>query len=244
MPDGVTIACHTLGDGPVVLLLHGFLFNAQTNWFAPGLAQALAEAGFRVVAPDWRGHGDSDAPRDAHFYPPDALAIDVEQILSAMAIDQYALVGYSLGARMAARLVARGARPERLVLGGMGASGVTHVAKRQAHFEEMIRLGEASSNPEAGRLVQKFLHANHVNPDVAIHVLQSQCDTTPAALSAFTCPTLVLCGEHDHDNGSSAELAALIPGARHIITRGAHLSAFAKPDFRDALVAFLTESRG
>jgi pimeloyl-ACP methyl ester carboxylesterase len=62
--DGVEIACHVLGEGPPVVLLHGFLSSARRNWIRPGIAEAIASLGRRVIAPDLRGHGRSEAPTD------------------------------------------------------------------------------------------------------------------------------------------------------------------------------------
>ena len=74
--DGQRIAIHRLGAGRPVLLLHGFIANARLNWFEPGIARALAEAGFAVIAPDLRGHGDSAAPEEPEAWPGDVLARD------------------------------------------------------------------------------------------------------------------------------------------------------------------------
>lgn len=240
-PDGVTLACHTMGEGPAVLLAHGFLSNARTNWIDSGIAAQLADAGFSLFMPDFRGHGVSDAPDDPALYPIDVLATDLDVVRAAFSITDYALVGYSLGARTAARAMARGAKPRRLVLAGMGDSGVLGVEARQRHFEDMIANGPNASNPEAGAFVRQFMDQNGVAAQPALNILRSQAPTPAEALTAITCPTLVLSGVRDHDNGSAAGLAALIPGARLIETPGAHLSAVGKREFREALAAFLLE---
>jgi pimeloyl-ACP methyl ester carboxylesterase len=244
VPDGTRLACHSLGEGPAVLLLHGFLSSARLNWFDSGVAAAIAAAGFRVIAPDLRGHGESGAPPDAACYPVDVLPADAQSVLDALGIRDYALVGYSLGARTAARMLARGAQPRRLVLAGMGDSGVLDVGTRQAHFEDAIRRGKDAANPVVGAFIQDFMRANGVAAGPALHVLASQTDTPPHALAAIACPTLVLCGARDRDNGDSAALARLIPGARHATTPGDHLSAVGKAEFREVLTGFLREDLG
>jgi pimeloyl-ACP methyl ester carboxylesterase len=238
-PDGVKLACHRVGEGPAVLLLHGFLFNARLNFFDTGIAEAIAAAGFSVIAPDLRGHGDSGAPDDPALYPQDIIPSDARAVLDAFQIADFALVGYSLGARMAARMIANGATPRRLVLAGMGDHGVLNVARRQAHFEDLIRHGPAAANSKAGALVHAFMQKNNIQAGPALHVLASQRDTSPAELAQIACPTLVLCGVDDHDNGASGALARLIPSARLALTPGDHLSAAGKSEFRAALTEFL-----
>ena len=57
--DGVEIAFIDEGEGDPVLLIHGFASNVATNWVGPGWVKALNDAGFRVIAYDNRGHGQS-----------------------------------------------------------------------------------------------------------------------------------------------------------------------------------------
>jgi len=108
---------HELGEGRPVLLLHGFTSSAQGNWVAPGIAGKLAAAGFRVIAPDCRGHGGSDAPTDPAAWPADIMVDDVLALIGQLGLNDYDLGGYSMGARTAARLMVRGARPGAASLG-------------------------------------------------------------------------------------------------------------------------------
>lgn len=80
------------GEGPLVLLLHGF----PERWFSwrPQLA-ALADAGFRAVAVDLRGYGESDKP--AHGYTLPELAQDVASLVPALGADAAAVVGHDWG---------------------------------------------------------------------------------------------------------------------------------------------------
>ena len=49
--DGTTISYHELGEGPVVILLHGFSGNADLNWFQPRIAQKVPDAGHPPITP-------------------------------------------------------------------------------------------------------------------------------------------------------------------------------------------------
>ena len=129
-PDGARLVWHELGQGRPVLLLHGFMSSAEGNWIAPGIAGKLAAAGFRVIAPDCRGHGGSDAPTDPAAWPADIMVDDGLALIAHLNLTDYDLGGYSMGARTAARLMVRGARPRRCVLGGMGEVGIMEAGPR------------------------------------------------------------------------------------------------------------------
>jgi dienelactone hydrolase len=73
--DGVELACRETGSGRPLVLLHGFM-GAGLHMLDYGWGSALAEQGYRVIAPDLRGHGDSAHPHDPAAYPPDVLADD------------------------------------------------------------------------------------------------------------------------------------------------------------------------
>lgn len=94
----------TKGDGPPVLLLHGY---PQTHVCWQGVAPVLAER-FRVVVPDLRGYGDSSGPSlDAghHAYSKRAMAADMVEVLSALGHETFSIVGHDRGGRVAHRLV-------------------------------------------------------------------------------------------------------------------------------------------
>ena len=63
--DGVELACHEVGEGRPVVLLHGLFSDAQMNWIKFGHAARIAAAGFRVIMPDLRAHGLSGRPHGA-----------------------------------------------------------------------------------------------------------------------------------------------------------------------------------
>lgn len=237
--DGVEIAWRTLGEGPPALLLHGFLANAELNWFEPGIARAVADAGFQVIAPDLRGHGDSAAPTDPAAYPPDVLTRDQEALLRHLGLSDYVLAGYSLGARTAVRMLVRGAEPRRVALGGMGASGIMEAGARAAMFEDSIRHGEQARDPRAGRYIQSVMRQRGLKADAMLGVLQSFVATTEADLRRVTAPTLVVSGDLDRDNGSAEDLAALLPDAQALIVPGDHLTAVVEPRLASAFADHL-----
>jgi pimeloyl-ACP methyl ester carboxylesterase len=236
--DGTGLAVHTRGGGRPVLMLHGFLANTEVNWTLPGIADRLVDAGFRVIALDLRGHGQSDAPTDPARWPVDVLVDDGLGVISSLGLTDYDLVGYSLGARTAARMLVRGASPRRAVLGGMGASGIMEAGARAAMFEDSIRRGDKAKDPAAGRRVQAMIAHGGLKPEAMLGVLSSFAPTTQADLRGVAVPTLVISGEDDQDNGSAEDLAALLQHGRALRIPGNHLSAVGAPLGR-AIVDYL-----
>ncbi len=237
--DGVRLAWRELGEGRPVLLLHGFFSSAERNWFAPGIAAALADAGHRVVAPDCRGHGASDAPEDLAHWPLDVMVDDVLALVAHLGLSDYDLAGYSMGGRTAARLMVRGARPRRCVLGGMGDFGIMHAGPRAEAFEDAIRHGEAAADPAMGRAMHKAMAAQGLKPAAMLGVLAAFAPTTIDELASIQTPTLAILGDADHDNGSVDVLAQIMPACTPLILPGDHGSVVATAAFREAMTAFL-----
>lgn len=237
--DEAPISVHTLGEGRPTLMLHGFIASAELNWFMPGIAAKIAATGRRVIAPDLRGHGQSDAPTDPAFWGPDVLARDQEALIAHLGLTDYDLVGYSLGARTAVRLLVRGARPARVALGGMGDSGIMQAGARAAMFEDSIRNGANAADPRAGKVIQARIAQGGFKPDALLGVLASFVPTTEDDLKALDLPILAVCGEDDDDNGSPERLAALLPQGVAARVPGTHLSAVGEPALAEAFVRFL-----
>jgi len=238
--DGVTIAWSELGQGRPLVLLHGLFSNAEVNWLRRGTASVLAEAGFRVLLPDLRAHGRSEAPHDAAAYPPDVLARDIEQLVAHLELDDFDLAGYSLGARTTVRLVVRGLRPRRAVLAGMGLEGIVSSDQRTGFFLRVLESRDKAATGSPEWLAGQFMKSNGIDPVAAAHVLRSQVPTRRKELSALSMPTLVVSGVDDHDNGSALELAQALPSARYVAVPGNHMTAVVKPEFASVIREFLT----
>lgn len=235
--DGTRLFYRRMGQGPAVVLLHGFLSDGPRMWFNTGVAQTIAAAGFSVIVPDARAHGLSAAP--AGTYPKDALTMDVEALVRILKLRSYRLFGYAMGARTAVRLLARGARPERCVLGGTGAAGALDVERVVRPNIETVRSGRSARDPRLGVLVQSAIKLQKLKPAALVEVLRSQISTPRAALAAIRTPILVLDGEKDDQEGSPTELAALFPSAATMHVSGDHVSALRDPRFGQLAAAFL-----
>jgi len=101
------------GGGTTVLCLHGFL---DLSWGFAFVAPSLAAAGYHVVAPDLRGHGDSDRIGPGGYYYFMDYVPDVADLVDQVARDRLALVGHSMGGSIALLYAATfPERPERVV---------------------------------------------------------------------------------------------------------------------------------
>jgi pimeloyl-ACP methyl ester carboxylesterase len=239
-PGGVRLAYRIFGEGPPVLLIHGFLSSAMINWIRPGTAGTIARAGFRVIVPDLRGHGLSGSFDAAAACPPDCLALDMKALLAAENAPDARLIGYSLGARTVVRLLARGARPAKFVLGGMGLPGILDMSARQVWFISAIENRETLQPDDPGYEVVKFLKLTGTDPESAVRVLRSQVTSTMTDLGKATMPGLVIVGDKDEDNGSARDLAAAMPHARYAEIKGNHMNAVGNPKLAEEIVAFLS----
>jgi haloacetate dehalogenase len=94
--------CHG-GDGPPLLLLHGY---PQTHVTWRRIAPALAKR-FTVICPDLRGYGDSDKPSsggDHSAYSKRTMALDQVEVMRCLGFERFAVAGHDRGARVALRL--------------------------------------------------------------------------------------------------------------------------------------------
>jgi pimeloyl-ACP methyl ester carboxylesterase len=240
--DGQQLAYREIGDGRPLLLIHGYFSTATVNWIRYGHAARLAAAGYRVIMPDLRAHGDSAKPHDATAYPADVLADDGLALIDHLGLGDYDLGGYSLGARTAIRLLARGASPARAIVAGMGLDGILDTAGRGDHFRRILtNLGSFErGSPEW--MAEAFLKTVGGDPVALLHILDTYVDTPRAALAALDLPVLVLAGSEDSDNGSAAALAAALPRGRHVAIPGNHMSAVTGPELGAAMATFLGQA--
>jgi pimeloyl-ACP methyl ester carboxylesterase len=204
------------------------------------IAERLAERGSRVIMPDMRGHGDS-VPADNGAYPPDALTQDLLALLTHLRLPDYDLGGYSLGGRIVARALTRGAAPRRAFIGGTGLEPIVHAAGRGEGYRRIFsNVGTfAPGTPEAQ--LEGFLRQAGGDPIALIRVLDTFVDTSRDELAHVTVPTLVIAGEDDTDRGSVEDLAAVLSHSTLRRVPGNHYTAAFSPELREYLVDFLAD---
>ena len=238
--DGIQLAVHEIGEGRPLFLIHGYFSDAATNWIKYGHAALLASAGFRVIMPDLRAHGQSDKPHDPASYSRDILADDQFALIEHLGLTDFDIGGYSLGGRTVARMLARGCSPKRAVISGMGLQGLTDTGQRAGHFRNVLENIGKHERGSPAFMAEAFLKTSGGDPVALLRVLDSFVDTPVDAISDFDLPIAVVCGEDDQDNGSAAALAKALPQGTLISVPGNHMSAVVKPELGQAFCAFMT----
>lgn len=124
-----------LGSGPSVLLLHGFPAY-WADWQGP--MQALAAAGFRAIAPDLPGYGQSDRLRNVRDYRLPLLAADMAGLIRALGVSKLHVVGHDWGGPVAYCLASEYPQlVDRLVV--INAPHPAQIGKALRHFDQLRR---------------------------------------------------------------------------------------------------------
>jgi pimeloyl-ACP methyl ester carboxylesterase len=236
------------GRGTPALLLHGFASDASDDWVETGWFDALVTAGFDVIAPDLRGHGQSVKSRDPADYRLEAFAGDVAALCDHCWGDRrFSLIGYSMGAHVAMSVALASAnRVASLVLGGMG----DRIAATVGLAPEFADALDEPDGPSGGRreppsYAVRFRQHAASRPLNDLRVLAACLRGQSGVfdlerLSAVTAPTLVIVGEQDRLAGAPYRVAALFPrGAGETVPDVNHASALADPNFRKRAAAHL-----
>lgn len=229
-----------MGQGRPLVLLHGLFSSAHVNWIKYGTAGQLAKAGFRVIMPDLRAHGESAAPHDPAAYPRDVLVRDAQALVAHLGLEDYDLGGFSMGARTTARLLSLGMKPGRAILSGMGLDGLSGWAKRRDFFLAAIRERDTAKRDDPHWMAIQFMKTMKIDPVAAALLLDTFGDVEPEEIAAIETETLVLCGRDDRDNGSPVALADLLPNGRLKEIPGTHMSCVTMPEMGQAIMEFLT----
>jgi len=240
---GVAIDYLDEGEGPLVVLVHGFASNRAVNWVNTSWVRTLTASGRRVVALDNRGHGQSQKLYDSALYRTEAMAADVINLLDHLGAPTAALMGYSMGARISAFTAL--AAPERLsalVLSGLASNLIDGLSNARAIAAALEAPSAADVTDAGARAFRVF--AEQTGSDrraLAACILASRQTLSREEVVRIATPTLVVAGELDEIAGSADELAMLIPGGRPVTLPGRdHMTAVGDRQHKQAVVDFLT----
>lgn len=229
-------------DAEPVLLIHGFASSHRVNWVTPGWVKTLTEAGYRAVALDNRGHGESAKPYEPAAYTPSRMAGDAAALLRHLDIPVSHVMGYSMGARIAAFLaLEEPALVHSLIFGGLGIGMVDGVGDWDPIADALGAADPASVTHPRGKMFRTF--ADQTKSDrraLAACIATSRELVSEGDLARITQPTLIAVGTTDDIGGSPAELAALMPNAESFDIEGRdHMLSVGDRTFKKRALDFL-----
>ncbi len=264
------LAMHVLveGAGPALLLLHGFTGSAET-WrpFLPALARQ-----HRVIAPDLIGHARTAAPDDAARYRMDECVADLLALLDRLGVEDFAVLGYSMGGRVALHLaLAAGERARALVLES-ASPGILDPEERAARARSDEALAELIEREGVAAFVERwgsqplFASQRSLPVEVRARLRAERLGQRPHGLAnslrgmgagsmepvwnrlgELRLPALVLAGELDEKYVVIARaIGERLPQARVALVPGAgHAVHLEQPaQFLELVTAFLTRNHG
>lgn len=235
--DGTKIYYEVRGEGKPVLLIHGFIVNSN-SWKHAALYNDLLNNGYKVIVLDMRGNGKSGKPHDSTAYDNDAEAKDIMLLMNLLKIKKYSVVGYSRGSIITSRLLVLDKRVQDAVLGGMGIDFTNPAWPRRIMFYHALR-GDSVQELKG---VVEYVQQQKLDQLTLAYLQRSQPSTSKEALGKITKPVLVMSGSEDADNGSSHELAKLLPNSTVATTPGDHNHASATKEFSSAVINFLRKN--
>ena len=242
--DEVEIAFLDEGGGEPIVLVHGFASNAQVNWVYPGWAATLTKAGRRVLALDNRGHGASSKLYHPAAYHSAIMAEDVRALLDHLGLGTADVMGYSMGARIAALLaLAHPARLRKAVFGGLGSHLIDGVGLPESIAEALEAPSLADVRDPQRRVFRAF--AEQTRSDLralAACIRGSRQTLSRGEVASIRIPVLVAVGTKDTVAGSAHALAALLRSGRALDIPGRdHMLAVGDKVFKQGVLAFLSE---
>ncbi len=241
--DGTPIAYEDQGEGPPVVCAHGFAADAYINWIRSGVEEALTGSGFRVITYDARGHGGSGKPHDPGAYADGAMLKDLRALVEHLGLEEFDLMGYSMGGRVALGLLCTDpAGVRRAVLGGIGGRMLQErdAAAREALADGLLTPDKGTIENPTAKAFRDFADLTGADKE-ALAAIQRAPLGPPENLEGIDVPVLVITGDDDPLVGSPDDIAERIDGARAKVVGGTHLNVVNNPEFHREVTEFLTE---
>jgi len=250
--EGVKIYYEIEGNGPDLIMLHGFAGNIEINWRLTNWIKTLKDSN-RLILIDCRGHGKSDKPMDPAQYGKKMMD-DIVKLMDHLSIEKANFFGYSMGGSITFGLLLH--EPNRVnsvVLGGFIPSQISLEQLKQSN-KPMINAFKAESveqvkNPLAKQF-RKFVESTGADLKALIAVMEGFDRDIDDIFTSFSemklkfkkikVPVLSVVGSDDSLTNNKTLVAELIPGACHFQIQGKdHLTVVPDPKFHMVVKAFL-----
>lgn len=267
MVNGVRYNMTRVGNGPPLVLLHGFTGSLQTwNAIMPRLAQE-----FDTIAIDLLGHGATDAPSDAARYRAEWIVADLVAVLDHLGIRRAAWLGYSMGGRAALHVaIERPSRVSALALEGTS-PGIVDPRERAERLRSDEALADAIESEGVAAFVDRwerlplFASQSRLPREMREWIRRQRLANTPVGLANslrgfgqgaqrplhdrlgdVRAPTLLVVGaEDDKFQRLAGEMARRMPKARlEVVPEAGHAAHLEQPvRFIEIVSGFLREQR-
>jgi len=239
----VEIAYLDEGEGEPIVLVHGFASTASVNWVYPTWVSELRKDGRRVIALDNRGHGESSKLYEPSQYSIAAMAGDVVALMDHLELARADVMGYSLGARMAAWLAVNATQRLRAaIFGGIGMAMI----EGGGPGENVAAALEAPSLDEVtdpvGRTFRAFADQTRSDRLALAACLRGSRELLSRAEAArIALPVLIAVGTTDEIAGSAEGLGQIIAGSEVLdIPNRDHMRAVGDKVYKAGVVDFLS----
>ena len=230
--------------GEPIVLIHGFASNHAVNWFFPQWVKTLTEDGRRVVAFDNRGHGRSEKFYSPEDYDVRKMAHDCLRLIDSLGIEKPDLMGYSMGARIAAFFaLAYPQRARSVVLGGLGHHLIDGAGLPLGVADAMEAQSADELKSPNQRMFRAFAEATKSDLRAMAACIRGARQLLPEEEARkIEIPVLVATGSQDDVAGDPRRLAAIFPNGRALDIPGRdHNRAVGDPVYKKGVLTFLAE---
>ncbi|MEM9279968.1 MAG: alpha/beta hydrolase [Pseudomonadota bacterium] len=241
--DGTKIAYIDEGRGQPVVLVHGFASSAEVNWLGPGWVKTLTDAGYRAIAVDNRGHGESSKPHSEEDYELNLMAGDVVNLINHLELEIPHVMGYSMGSRITATLAnGIGQQLGKIVLAGNGYNMIEGGFDSIAIRDGLLAPSFEEAPTQIGKEFRFF--ADQTGGDLkalAACIMAARTHIPQSVFEEIQNETMVIVGTEDTVAENGDKLAEIIPkGHFEPIPKRNHMNAVGDKVYKEKVLEFIS----